>query len=314
MVAGLGIAVAASLAACSSSGSTTPAAGSSSSANSNSQATINTSPGQPWNRVWADSFNGPAGSKVSSAWMYNQGHGAIFGTGEIETITDATANTHLSGNGQLVITPIRDASGAWTSGRIQTKSSGFAAPAGGEMMITSTLKQPAPANSTGYWTGFWVIGKGQWPEHGEIDILEDVNHGDMVSGSMHCGNLNTQNPDGTKGPCHETNGLGSGQRTCANCQNSYHTYSVIVDRRTSDEQVRWYKDGREYFSINENRVGQAAWSEGIDGGFSIIFDVAIGGGYPNIECKCQTPSASTTSGAPLDVKDVSVYTLQPASS
>jgi hypothetical protein len=314
MIAGLGVVVAASLAACSSGGSPAPDTSSSASANSNSQATINTSPGQPWTRVWSDSFDGPAGSKVGPAWMYNQGHGAIFGTGEIETMTDATVNTHLDGNGQLVITPIRDAAGAWTSGRIQTKTSAFTAPPGGEMMITSTLKQPAPANSTGYWTGFWIIGHGQWPEHGEIDILEDVNHGDMVSGSLHCGNLNTPNPDGTKGPCHETNGLGSGQHPCANCQNTYHTYSAIIDRRTADEQIRWYLDGHEYFSINESRVGQQAWAEGVDSGFSIIFDVAIGGGYPSIECKCQTPSPGTTSGAPLDVKDVSVYTLKPTSS
>jgi hypothetical protein len=313
-IAGLGITVAASLAACSSSSSPSPSGSpASSSANANSQATISTSPGKPWTRVWTDSFSGPAGTGPGNAWMYNQGHGAIFGTGEIETMTGSPANTHLSGNGQLVITPIR-AGSAWTSGRIQTKSSAFAAPAGGEMMITSTLKQPPAADPTGYWTGFWIIGKGQWPEHGEIDILEDVNSGSMVSGSLHCGNLDTPNSDGTKGPCHETNGLGSGQRQCANCQSTYHTYSVIVDRRTSNEQIRWYLDGREYYSISESRVGQAAWTEGVDGGFSIIFDVAIGGGYPNIACKCQTPAASTTSGASLNVKDVAVYTLKPTSS
>ena len=72
MVVGLGIAVAASLAACSSSSPASSPSSSSASANSNSQATINTSPGQPWTRVRNDSFDGPAGSKVGPAWMYNQ--------------------------------------------------------------------------------------------------------------------------------------------------------------------------------------------------------------------------------------------------
>jgi beta-glucanase (GH16 family) len=245
--------------------------------------------------------------------MYNQGHGAIFGTGEIETMTNSPANVHLNGQGELQITPIRNGTD-WTSGRIQTRSSAFSAPAGGEMMVTSTLKQPPAADPTGYWTGFWVIGSGQWPEHGEIDILEDVDSSTGVSGSLHCGNLEQTNPDGTKGPCHETNGIGSGQRPCPDCQNGYHTYSMIIDRRTSEEQIRWYLDGRQYFSINESRVGQAAWSEGVDSGFSIIFDVAIGGGYPNIKCGCQTPTASTTSGASMSVKNVAVYTLKPTSS
>jgi hypothetical protein len=244
--------------------------------------------------------------------MYNQGKG-IFGTGEIETMTNSTANVHRSGNGQLEITPIRTGSD-WTSGRIETRKNDFSAPAGGEMMVTSTIKQPPATDPNGYWTGFWILGTGQWPEHGEIDILEDVDSVTSVSGSLHCGNLTQQNLDGTTGPCHEGNGLGSGMRPCPNCQNGYHTYSMIIDRRTSDEQVRWYMDGREYYSIDESRVGQAAWNEGVDGGFSIILDVAIGGGYPNTRCGCQTPTASTTSGAPMSVKDVAVYTLKPTSS
>jgi len=52
-------------------------------------------PGGPgWTRVWTDTFNGAAGSGVNpSVWKYNTGTG-VFGTGEIETMTNSTSNVH----------------------------------------------------------------------------------------------------------------------------------------------------------------------------------------------------------------------------
>ena len=44
-----------------------------------------------WKRVWVDEFHGRAGSGVDrSVWKYDTGQG-IFGTGEIETMTDSPA-------------------------------------------------------------------------------------------------------------------------------------------------------------------------------------------------------------------------------
>lgn len=42
-------------------------------------------------------------------------------------------------------------------------------------------------------------------------------------------------------------------------------------------------------------------------GFSIIFDVAMGGDYPNSECYCHTPTLATTSGGTMTVRYVSVF-------
>jgi hypothetical protein len=56
--------------------------------------------------VWADDFNGRAGRGVDrSVWKYDTGQG-IFGTGEIETMTDSPANVHLDGHGNLEITAL----------------------------------------------------------------------------------------------------------------------------------------------------------------------------------------------------------------
>jgi beta-glucanase (GH16 family) len=199
----------------------------------------------PWKPIWSDNFNGPAdGSVNTNAWEFNTGRG-IFGTGEIETMTSSLYNVHLDGKGNLDLIVLgHGAAGskkaAWTSGRIRTKSA-FAAPVGGEMMVTASIEQPNPASPMGYWPGFWMLGPGMWPKDGEIDIMEDVNGLSQDSGTLHCGNLTQRNSDGTFGPCHETSGLGSGLQSCTGCQRGFHTYTVIIDRRVaSGQQIRWY--------------------------------------------------------------------------
>jgi beta-glucanase (GH16 family) len=266
-----------------------------------------------WRLLWSDAFNGPANSGINAAyWKYNTGRG-VFGTGEVEYMTSSRYNVHLDGKGNLDLIVLgHGAAGstgsAWTSGRVQTRQL-FGAPAGGEMMVTASIKQPDPAHGLGYWPGFWMLGPKAWPMDGEIDILEDVNAKSNYSGALHCGNLTQSNADGTYGPCHEKAGLGSGLRPCASCQTGFHAYSVIVDRRVAgQEQFRWYLDGREFFSISESRVGAAAWSAAIDHGFSILLNVAVGGAFPDGQCGCTTPTSATSSQGAMVVRNVSVYT------
>jgi beta-glucanase (GH16 family) len=263
--------------------------------------------GGGWSRVWMDDFNGPARTGVDpSVWKYNIGQG-IFGTGEIETMTSSTSNVHLDGHGALDITALGHGQ-SWTSGRIQTVSSDFGAPAGGEMAVTASIRQPDPSHGLGYWPAFWMLGPGDWPGTGEIDILEDVNALSEHASTLHCGNLDDVNPDGTLGPCHEFTGLSSGLLPCRGCQTRFHTYTAVVDRRHADrEQIRWYLDGRKFFSVDEQQVGESAWSAAVHHGYSIIFDLAIGGGFPDGVCQCTTPTDETTSGGTMTVRYVAVY-------
>lgn len=230
----------------------------------------------------------------------------------METTSSSRNNIRLDGHGDLDIVVLgHGAAGstgsAWTSARIRTKSL-FGAPAGGEMMVTASIKQPDPAHPLGYWPGFWMLGTGQWPETGEIDIMEDINGLSQVSGTLHCGNLTQPNSDGTYGPCHEKNGLGSGLKKCTGCQSGFNTYTVIVDRRKADnQQIRWYLDGREFFSVSESKVGTAAWTAAVDHGFQLLLDVGVGGAFPNEQCKCTTPTNQTSSQGMMVVRYVDVY-------
>jgi hypothetical protein len=253
-----------------------------------------------WSTAFSDDFNGAAGSAPSSAWQYDTGPGSSFGTGEIETMTNSTSNGYLDGNGNLNLTALNQG-GSWTSSRIQTTSPNVGAPAGGQLEVTASIQQPSPASGLGYWPAFWMLGPGQWPENGEIDIMEDVNALSQVAGTVHCGTF-------PGGPCNEPNGIGSGLRSCSGCQSGYHTYTMILNRtNTAAESITFYLDGNQYFSVAESQVGAATWQAAFDHNLSIIFDLAIGGGFPNGVCGCTTPAGGTTSGGTMSVAYVAAY-------
>ena len=283
-----------------------------------------TVPGPPsgWTTTYSDSFSGSAGSGVDSGWTYDTGtqyNGtgctANYGTGEVESNTSSTANVSEDGSGHLNITPV-DSGGSWTSGRIETTSDSFEAPAGGEMEVSASIKQPNPSSGVGYWPAFWMLGAGfrssgagtsgtmdcsNWPSAGEIDIMEDVNALSEHSGTFHCG----VDPGG---PCNETTGLGSGLQSCSGCQTGYNTYSAIVNRtNTSNESITFYLNGNAYYTVTESQVGTSTWQAAVDHGFFLILDLAIGGAYPNAICGCSSPTSATSSGAAMSVGYVAVY-------
>jgi hypothetical protein len=267
----------------------------------------NTVPAPPsgWSTVFSDDFSGTSGSAPSGSWQFDTGPGSSFGTGEIETMTNSASNVHLDGNGNLDITALGSGS-SWTSGRIQTTTANVGAPAGGELEVTASIEQPNPSNGLGYWPAFWMLGPGQWPENGEIDILEDVNALSDHSGTIHCGT----DPGG---PCNETSGIGSGLVGCAGCQTGFHTYTMIENRtNTSAESITWYLDGTQFFQVTESQVGTATWQAAFDHNLAIIFDLAMGGGFPNGVCGCTSPSSATTSGGTMTVAYVAAYSTSSA--
>jgi hypothetical protein len=272
-----------------------------------SPASATTVPGPPsgWSTVFSDDFSGSAGSGIDSQWQYDTGAGSSFGTGEIETMTNSTSNVYQDGNGDLDITAL-DGGGSWTSVRVQTTSANVGAPAGGELEVTASIEQPNDGD--GYWPAFWMLGPGQWPENGEIDIMEDVNSLSELSGTVHCGT----DPDG---PCNEPDGIGSGLVGCGGCQSGYNTYTMILNRtNTSDESITFYLDGNQYFSVSESQVGTSTWQAAFDHNMSIILDLAMGGSYPNGACGCTTPDGSTVSGGTMSVQYVAAYETTGSSS
>ncbi|GII92196.1 hypothetical protein Ssi02_24270 [Sinosporangium siamense] len=260
-----------------------------------------------FDEIFRDDFDGAAGTPVAvERWVHDVGTcypgcpAPQWGTGEIETMTDSVDNVALDGKGNLAITPrLRD--GAWTSGRIATRRSNFRYPPGGTMRVEARIALPAVTrgDGAGYWPAFWMLGERLrdgytgWPGVGEIDILEAVNGLPQIYGAMHCGVF-------PGGPCGEPMGLTSPGQACESCHGTFHTYAVEV----SAAEVRWYLDGRHFFTVASTRVDPHTWREAVDHGFFLILNVAIGGGYP--AAYGGGPNAGTVPGRPMLVDYVSV--------
>ncbi|MCZ1002451.1 glycoside hydrolase family 16 protein [Streptomyces mirabilis] len=265
-----------------------------------------------WSQVFVDDFNGAAGSGVNTSnWQYDTGTSypggaANWGTGEVETMTSNTNNVALDGNGNLLITPRRDASGNWTSGRIETTRTDFQPPAGGKLRVEARLQMPnvTGAAAKGYWPAFWTLGapyRGNyqnWPSVGELDIMENVQGLNTEWATMHCGT----NPGG---PCNETSGIG-GNTPCAGttCQAGFHTYAMEWDRSTSPEEIRFYLDGVNFHTVKANQVDATTWANATNHGYFVILNVAMGGGFP--DAFGGGPDSGTEPGHPLVVDYVQV--------
>lgn len=273
------------------------------------QPTLRTQADADWMLAWSDEFTGTGGVDTSQ-WLYDIGTSypggpENWGTGEIDWLTDSTDNVFQS-SGYLHIRAVHTSTNpleGWTSGRIETQRTDFQPLPGGAMAVEASIRLPNVSGdaATGYWPAFWMLGApyrgvyNNWPGIGEIDIMENVNGLNEWAGTFHCG------IEGG-GPCNEPNGLGSGMTGFSpSLQSAFHTYRIEFDKRTSPQEIRWYVDGQQYFSVNANDVDQTTWADATNHGFFILLNVAIGGAWLG------TPTASTVSGGTMLVDYVHVY-------
>ncbi|MGG2461474.1 glycoside hydrolase family 16 protein [Streptomyces sp. RGM 3693] len=269
--------------------------------------------------VWRTDFDGAAGSTPSTDdWIIDTGTGypggpPNWGTGEHQTYTDRPENLQLDGAGHLKITAQRDGA-AWTSGRIETRRTDFAAPAGGKLRIEAGIRVPDVSGGAalGYWPAFWTLGADyrgnyqNWPGIGEFDIMENANGLNKVWGTLHCG----VNPGG---PCNETQGKSS-SRDCPGsaCQAGFHTYALELDRTNpAAEALHWYVDGQQFHTVIASEMDADTWAKATHHGHFLLLNLAMGGAFPDGVAGSPTPTDATKPGASMLVDHVAVSVQQP---
>ncbi|WYZ38055.1 hypothetical protein EsH8_II_001561 [Colletotrichum jinshuiense] len=262
------------------------------------------------NLVWFDDFKGLANTLPDqNNWIIDTGKGypggpANWGTWELQTYTNSPSNIRVNGAGNLQITAIKNATtGAWTSGRIETRKANFMALPKGIMRIQASLKIPnLGTGGVGYWPAFWTLGADyrgnymNWPAVGEIDIMENVNNVDRIYGVLHCG---TQ----PGGACNEPSGLGN-SRACPgkSCIGNFHTYTVEVDRSNPIEAIRWYVDNVLYHQVLQTQMPAAIWKQTVQKPHFILLNLAIGGAFPDGAYGSKTPTSTTLSGGVFEAE------------
>jgi len=237
-----------------------------------------------WVQVWADEFDGAAGSAPGSHWVPDVG-GDGWGNNQLEHNTDRIDNAFLDGDGHLVIRAQREdyEGNAYTSARLTTRDTVEHGPA----RIEARIKVP---EGKGIWPAFWLLGADfdevGWPTCGEIDILE-------VRGSQPHTVLTTVHGPGYSG------GDGVGTTTVlpdATASEDFHVYAVDID----PHHIVWWIDGRRVHTVRLGDIpGGTAWA--FDDPFFIILNVAVGGHF------VEPPDADTPLPADMVVDYVRVF-------
>jgi beta-glucanase (GH16 family) len=211
--------------------------------------------------VWSDEFDGDAVDLAN--WTYDIG-GWGWGNGEAQYYTDRTENSRVQ-DGLLVIELRQEQfeDSYYTSARL--KSQGLQEFQYGR--IEARIKVPSGA---GTWPAFWMLGADfeqdsadparQWPNIGEIDIMEYVGREpDLVVGTLH-------------GPGYAgAGGLTKWNRQPEPIADDFHTFAVEWD----EAGIRWFFNDEQYYELGPENLGSREWV--FDNEFFLILNLALGG-------------------------------------
>jgi len=212
--------------------------------------------------VWADEFS-TDGAPDPAKWGYDIG-GSGWGNNELQYYSNSTNNASVA-NGILSVIArkeFRDGKN-YTSARLVTKNKGDFL--NGRIEVRAKLP-----SGRGTWPAIWMLPTdweyGNWPNSGEIDIMEHVGYDPTrVHFSIH-----TEAYNHTKGTQKSTN------RIISTAMSEFHKYRVDW----TPYAVRGYFDDEFIFEfVNEGR-GSSTWP--FDKKFHLLLNLAIGGNWGGV--------------------------------
>lgn len=207
----------------------------------------------PWTLVWSDDFSRP-GAVNSNKWTFATGNDG-FGNHELQAYTRRLTNARVE-DGHLVIEARKEhvmgrdyssarlfSVGHWTYGRFEVRA-----------------KLP---RGRGTWPAIWMLPADcdEWPDCGEIDIMEHVGYDEgVVHGSFHTKNFNW--PAGTQI---------TATRFVPDVTDDFHVYAL----EWSDGEASMFVDSVKYITFKNPRTNAGDWP--FDKDFFLILNIAVGG-------------------------------------
>lgn len=216
--------------------------------------------------VWSDEFD-YTGLPDSTKWVYDtEGNSQGWGNNELQHYTHAKKENAWVENGVLHITAIQGSIEGkdYSSARLNSKSDWLH----GKIEVRAKLPE-----GRGTWPAIWMMPggwsfeDGDWPNIGEIDIMEHVGHeAGVIHASAHSKDYQWQ-----KGT----------QQTAtikiADATEKFHSYIL----EWSEDIMKCYVDDKLYFEYKNEGLGESKWP--YTKPFYLILNVAVGGAWGSVK-------------------------------
>lgn len=218
---------------------------------------------QNYSLVWSDEFD-YTGLPASNKWSYDVG-GSGWGNQELQYYTEYRSENARVEGGRLIIEARKESYEGldYTSARLVTKYKGDWLY--GRIEVNAKLP-----GGTGSWPAIWMLPTdweyGEWPNSGEIDIMEHVGYDPTtIYGTVHTEAYNGMN------------GTQQGSNIQVNdCESNYHIYAI----EWSENKIEFYVDDTKYFTFYNQNTWET-WP--FDKRFHLLLNIAVGGTWGGLQ-------------------------------
>lgn len=257
-----------------------------------------------WGLYWSDEFNG---TNIDTSVWSNEVFSAGHFNSEWEAYNSSPSNsyiTNFNGNSVLAIKAIYNgggiSSGNYTSARLISGYHKYFQYG----KIEARIQLPY---GNGIWPAFWMLGTNcsevggsiNWPNNGEIDILEIIGGSQGSGKGGGDGTLfgTVHGPASIGGDYNSGSGIGGNTSISGKFSDNFHVFELDW----SSNNIGWYLDGTNYFSVNNTTVASIG-SYVFNQPFFILLNLAVGGSWPG------NPDSSTVFPQYMYVDWIRVYT------